>query len=163
MLARSTACLQGAGAGLHEGHVDQQQPPVAHQQVGRLNVTVGQAGVPQPADDRQAVVDHLVVDLHLAELHRAGEELADQQILPLRGQLHEPERRRAGQPGPLHQRQRVVLLLDQPPHGVERLLVLQPPVQQLPAQLVPAVGAQVALGVQLTEQQPWRVARHGDP
>ena len=41
----------------------------------------------------------------------------------------------------LHQRQRVVLLLDQPADGVERLLVLQAAVQQLPAELVPAVLA----------------------
>ena len=54
--------------------------------------------------------------------------------------------------------QRVVLLLDQPPHGVERLLVLQPAIQQLPAQLVPAVRAQVALGIQLAEQLPGRIA-----
>ena len=74
-----------------------------------------------------------------------------------------PERGWAGQPGPLHQRQRVVLLLDQPAHGVERLLILQPPVQQLPAQLVPAVRTQVGLGVQLAEQDRARVALDLDP
>src|SRR3712207_7244376 len=51
-------------------------------------------------------------------------------LLALRRELNEPVRRGAGQTGPLHQRQRVVLLLDQPPHRVERLLVLQPPVHQ---------------------------------
>jgi hypothetical protein len=61
-----------------------------------------------------------------------------------------------------HQPQGVVLLLDQPPHAVERLLILQPPVQQLPAELVPAVGAQVALGVQLAEQPPGRFTLDGD-
>jgi len=54
--------------------------------------------------------------------------------------------------------QGVVLLLDQPAHGVERLFVLQAAVEQLPAQLVPAVGAQVAAGVQLAEQDGRRVA-----
>ena len=163
MLARSTACRQGLGPGLHEGDVDQQQAAVADQQVGRLDVAVGQAGVPQPPDDPQAVVDHAIGDLGLAQLHRPVEELGDQQVLPFGGELHEPERGRAGQPGPLHQRQRVVLLLDQPPHAVERLLVLQPAVQQLPAQLVPPVRAQMALGVQLAEQLPGRVALDGDP
>ena len=90
MLARSTAWRQGVGAELNEGDVDQQQPAVADQQVGRLDVAVGQPGVPQLADDAQPVVDHLVVDLGLAQLGGAGEELGDQQVLPLRGQLHDP-------------------------------------------------------------------------
>jgi hypothetical protein len=89
---------------------------------------VGQPGRPQLPDDRQAVVDHLVVDGGLAELGRPGEELGDQQVLALRGQLDDPVGPRGGQPGPLHQRQRVVLLLDEAPHGVEGLLVLQPAV-----------------------------------
>ena len=104
-----------------------------------------------------------VVDLGLAQLHRPVEELGDQQILPFRGELDEPERGWAGQPGQVQLVQRVVLLLDQPPHRVERLLVLQPPVQQLPAQLVPAVRTQVALGVQLAEQDRPRVALDLDP
>jgi hypothetical protein len=33
---------------------------VADQQVGRLDVAVGQPGVPQLADDAEAVVDRLV-------------------------------------------------------------------------------------------------------
>src|SRR5829696_7923409 len=78
------------------------------------------------------------------------------------GELDEPERGRAGQPGSLHQRQGVVLLLDQAADGVERLLVLQPAVQELAAQLVPAVRAQMALGVQLAEQDRGRVAGDGD-
>ena len=50
-----------------------------------------------------------------------------------------------------------------PPAGrtgarVEPLLVLQPPVQQGPAELVPAVGPQVAAGVQLGEQPGLGVA-----
>jgi hypothetical protein len=79
-----------SGADLGEEHVDQQQPVVADQQVGRLDVAVGQAGVPQLADDPQAVVDDLVVDLGLAQLGRAVEELGDQQVLTLGGQLHDP-------------------------------------------------------------------------
>ena len=40
-------------------------PAVADQQVGRLDVAVGEAGVPQAADDPQPVVDDPVVDLDL--------------------------------------------------------------------------------------------------
>jgi hypothetical protein len=86
-----------------------------------------QASVPQPPDDRKAVVDDLLVDGGLAQLDRSVEELGDQQVLPVWGELHKPVRDRAGQPGALHQRQGVVLLLDQPPHRVERLLVLSRP------------------------------------
>jgi hypothetical protein len=102
---------------------------------------VGQPGVPQLADDAEAVVDDALVDLGLAQLGGAGEELGDQQVLPLRGELDDPVGSRGGQPGQVELVQGVVLLLDQPPHGVERLLVLQPPVEQLPAELVPTVGA----------------------
>ena len=56
--------------------------------------------------------------------------------------------------------QRVVLLLDQPTHGVERLLVLQPPVEQLSTELVPAVRAQVGARVELAEQVRRRRAFH---
>jgi hypothetical protein len=88
----------GAGAGLDEGHVDQQQAAVPDQQVGRLDVAVGQPGRPQPPDDRQAVVDHLVVDGGLAQLGGPGEELGDQQVLPFRGQLDEAVRVGLGSP-----------------------------------------------------------------
>ena len=66
MLARSAAWRQ-RWAGLDEGHVDQLHAAVADQQVGRLDVAVGQPGVPQLADDAQAVVDHALVDLGVAE------------------------------------------------------------------------------------------------
>ena len=75
----------GAGPGLDEGDIDQQHAAVADQEVGRLDVAVGQAGVPQLSDDAQAVVDDLGVDLGLAELGGTVEELRDQQVLPLGG------------------------------------------------------------------------------
>jgi predicted ATPase len=81
MLARSTPLAPGGRADLGEEHVDEQHAAVADQQVGRLDVAVGQPGVPQLADDAKAVVDHLVVDLGLAQLGRAGEELGDQQAV----------------------------------------------------------------------------------
>ena len=65
-----------------------------------------------------------------------------------------------GTPASRNDAQRVVLLLDQPTHGVERLLVLQPPVQQLATELVPAVRAQVGARVQLAEQVRRRRAFH---
>ena len=125
---------------------------VADEQVGRLDVAVGQAGVPQLADEQQAVVDDAVVDLGLAELGGVGDELGDEQVLPLGAELDEPVRAGRGQPGEMQLVQRVVLLLHEPPDGVERLLVLQPAIQQFPSELVPAVGAQMAAGVELGEQ-----------
>jgi hypothetical protein len=44
---------------------------------------VGQPRVPQLADDSQPIVDDLLVDLRIAKLDRAVEELGDQQVLPL--------------------------------------------------------------------------------
>jgi hypothetical protein len=46
--------------------------------VGRLDVAVGQPGLPGLADDLEAVVDDLIGDLGFAEFHRVGEELGDQ-------------------------------------------------------------------------------------
>ena len=93
----------------------------------------------------------------------SGEELGDQQVLPLRGDLDEPVRLRDGQPGRVHQPQHVVLVLDQPAHGVERLLVLQPAVEQRAAELVPPVRAEVGDRVQLAEQVRLRVALDRHP
>jgi hypothetical protein len=112
---------------------------------------VGQPSLPELADDAQAVVDHLLVDLGLAQLGRAVEELGDQQVLPLGGELHHAVGSGGGQSSQVQLVQRVVLLLHQPPHGVERLFVLEAAVQQFAAELVPAVGAQVAAGVKLAE------------
>ena len=41
------------GADLHERQVDDQQLAVAHQQVGGLDVAMGEARVPQPADQQE--------------------------------------------------------------------------------------------------------------
>ena len=146
---------------LDEGDVDQHHAAVADQQVGRLDVAVGQAGVPQLADDAEALVDDRLVHLGLAELLGFVEELEGDQVLALGGELDDPVGRRRGQAGVAQQPQRIVLLLDQPADGVEGLLVLQAAVQQLPAQLVPPVRAQMAAGVQLAEQD--RAAGHPRP
>ena len=47
---------------------------------------------------------------------------------------------------------RVVLVLDEAAHRLERRLVLEPPVEDRPAELVPAVRPDVAHGVELPEQ-----------
>ena len=69
-----------------------------HHQVGRLDVAVGEAGVPEPADEREALVDDLVVDLGVADLDGAVEELGDEQVLALGRQLDDAERRRGRDP-----------------------------------------------------------------
>jgi hypothetical protein len=153
----------GAGAEFDEGDVDQQQAAVADQQVGRLDVAVGQPGLPEPADDLEAVVDDALVDLGLAQLDRAVEELGDQQVLAFGGELDHAVGLRGGEAGVAAHAQGVVLLLDQSPDGVERLFVFQAAVEEFAAELVPAVGAEVVAGVQLAEQVAGRVALDGDP
>ena len=152
MLARSTAWRHGLGRAWTNATSISRRWPSLDEQVGRLDVAVGQPGVPQLADQGQSVVDDAVVDVGVAELGRIVEELGDEQVLPLGGELDEPVGPRGGQAGEMQLVQRVVLLLHQAPHRVEGLLVLQPAVQQLPTELVPAVGAQVAAGVELAEQ-----------
>ena len=79
-----------------------------------------------------------------------------------------------GMPAVAHQTQRVVLVLDQPAHRLERRLVLEASVEDGPAELVPAVGAHVVHRVELPEQvrvgvardveaQRRRTARAGEP
>jgi hypothetical protein len=53
---------------LGEVHVDEVQLAVADQQVGRLDVAVGEVRIPQFVDDGQALVDDGVIDLGLADL-----------------------------------------------------------------------------------------------
>ena len=125
MLPRSTACRHGEGRTCDEGHVDQQQRPVADHQVARFDVAVGDPGVPQLADQPQPLVDHLVADVGLADLDSIFEELGDQQVLTLGRDLHNAVGPGRTYPDVLQQAQGVVLVLDQPPHRLERVLVLQ--------------------------------------
>ena len=55
-------------------------------------------------------------------------------------------------PGVAHEAQRVVLVLDEPLHRLERRLVLEPPVEERATELVPAVGPHVVHRVELPEQ-----------
>jgi hypothetical protein len=59
---------------------------------------VGQPGVPQPADDPQALVDDRLVHLGLAELLGVLEELEGDQVFALGGELDDPVGRGVGRP-----------------------------------------------------------------
>ena len=93
MLARSTASRHGDGRTWAKATSMTMRWPSLDQQVGRLDVAVGEPGVPQPADSGQALVDDLVVDLGVADLDGAVEELGDEQVLALGGQLDDAQRR----------------------------------------------------------------------
>ena len=94
MLARSTACRHGLGRTSANAVSMTQQRAVADQQVRRLDVAVGQADLPHPADDGSpwsmtpSSISASPISLG------AVEELGDQQVLPLRGDLDDPERLR---------------------------------------------------------------------
>ena len=53
MFARSIASRHGDGTHLRERDVDEQHVAVADEQVRRLDVAVGEPGVPQLADQRR--------------------------------------------------------------------------------------------------------------
>ena len=139
------------GPDLDEEHVDQLQLAVAHHQVRRLDVAVRESLVPQLPDQAEPLVDHAVVDLGVADLDRAVEELHHDHVLALGGDLDDPVRPGDRDPEVVQQAERVVLVLDEPAHGLERLLVLESAVQDRAAELVPAVGPHVALRVELGE------------
>ena len=163
MLARSTACRHGDGRTWAKATSMTHEVAVVDEQVGRLDVAVGEPGVPEPADERQALVDDLVVDLGVADLDGAVEELGDEQVLALGRQLDDAERRRGRDAGVAHHAQRVVLVLDEPAHRLERRLVLEPAVEDRAAELVPAVGPHVVHRVELPEQVRVGVAGDAQP
>ena len=126
-----------------ERDINQQQLPVTHEHVGGLDVAVGEPGIPQTPDHRHALVDDVVVDLGLGDLSRPLEELGDDEVLALGRQLDDADRRRRRDTGIADDAQRVVLLLRQPTHRLERGLVLESPIEDRSERLVPAVGAHV--------------------
>ncbi len=146
---------------LHEPGIDDDHPAVPDHQVGGFDVAMRDAGIPQASNHTECVVDDLDVDLGVTDLHRAGHELHDEQVFPAGHDLDEAERRRAEDPGAMHDGEVVILLLHQAAHRVERRLVLELSVQQLAAELVPAVGSQMRLGHQLGQQLHLRLS--GDP
>ena len=150
-------------AHLDEGHVDQQQLPGADHEVARFDVAVGDPGVPQLADQQQPLVDHSVVDVGVADFGGTGEELGDHQVLTLGRDLDNAVGPGRADPDVLQQAQGIVLVGDQAPHRLEGRLILQGAVEDGPPQLVPAVGADVALGVELGEQELIRGALDPQP
>ena len=90
-------------------------------------------------------------------------EFGDQHVLAFGRDLHDAVRPGRADPDVLQQAQGIVLVLDQAPHGLEGVLVLQGAVQDGPPQLVPAVGADVALGVELGEHELLRAAFDPQP
>ena len=149
----------GRRADLGEGHVDELEMPVQHEQVGGLDVTVGDAGVPEPADQGQPLVDDLVVDLGVPDLLGAVEELGHHQVLALGRQLDDAHRLGGRDARVAQQAHGVVLVLDEPAHGLVRPFILQAPVQDRAAELVPAVGPHMVHGVELPEQVRVRALR----
>jgi hypothetical protein len=124
---------------------------------------MGDPRVPQAADQPQSLVDQLVIDVGVADFHRSVEVLGGHQVFPLGGDLHNAVGLGHGDPGILQEAQGVVLVLGQAPHGLEGVLVFQGAVKDGPPQFVPAVGADVALGVQLGEQVLIRAALDPQP
>ena len=66
-------------------------------------------------------------------------------------------------PGVAHHAQRIVLVLDETAHSLERRLVLQPPVEDRAPGLVPPVRTDVVHRVELPEHVPVRVAGETQP
>ncbi len=139
------------GPDLDEEHVDHLEVAVAHHEVRRLDVAVREPRVPHLPHEAQALVDHGVVDVGVADLDRAVEELHHDHVLALGRDLDDPVGRGRREPVVLEQPQRVVLVLDEPADRLERGLVLERAVQDRAAGLVPAVGPHVALRVELGE------------
>ncbi len=98
-----------------------------------------------------------------ATCSRSGVEPGDQHVLPLGRDLHDAVRPGRADPDVLQQAQGVVLVGDQAPHRLDRRFVFQGAVQDGPPQLVPAVGADVALGIELGEHELIRAALDPQP
>ena len=164
MFARSTACRHGLG------RTSANAVSMTHQLPSRTSRFAGLMSrwarpishIRRTTDSPWSMID--VVDLGLADLAGAVEELGDQQVLALGGDLHDAERMRHRQPGVGQQAQDVVLVLHQPAHAVEGLLVLQPAVEQGAAELVPAVGrARAWPRTACRTRSVSRSRLHGDP
>ena len=138
---------------LDEGDVDQVEVAVLDEEVGRLDVAMGDAGPPELLDHREPLVDDLVVDVGVSDLDGSVEELGDHHVFPFGGELDDADRFGRPDPGVHEDPRRVVLVLDHPGHGLERPLVLEPAVQDRAAVLVPAVGSDVVHRIQLPEQE----------
>ena len=94
MLARSTASRHGDGRTCANAVSMRKRWPSLHHQVRGLDVAVREPAVPQLPDQREALVDDGVVDVGVADLLRAVEELGDEQVFALGRELDDARRRR---------------------------------------------------------------------
>ncbi len=104
MLARSTACRHGLGRTSAKAVSMTTSRP---SRTSRLAGLMSRWATPIShirRTTREALVDDVVVDLGVADLGGAVDELGHQQVLPLRGDLHDAERARHRQPGVVSRR-----------------------------------------------------------
>ena len=119
MLPRSTACRHGDGrTWTKTTSISRTWPSRTIRLAGLMSRCARPASQSLP-DQQQPLVDHLVVDVGVADLDGAVEELGDDQVLALGRDLDDAVRPGRADPGVAQQPQRVVLVLDQPPHGLE--------------------------------------------
>ena len=122
-----------------------------HQEVRRLEIPVSEPCVPEMPDEVEALVDHGVVHVRIAEVPAPFEELRDEHVLAVRGQLDDAVGPCDANPCVAERAKRIVLVGHEAPHRAHRRLVLQLAVQDLPDHAIPAVGSSVAGGVHLRE------------
>src|SRR5271170_7369077 len=163
MLPRSTACRHGDGRTWTKATSISSSSP---ERTIRLPGLMSRWAIPASHSVRISCSPWSitrVVDVGFADFDGAGMEFGDQHVLALGRDLHDAVRPGRADPDVLQQAQGIVLVLDQAPHGLEGVLVLQGAVQDGPPQLVPAVGADVALGVELGEHELLRAAFDSQP
>ena len=161
MLARSTASRHGDGRTCTKAtSISMRWPSFTSRLAGLMSRWASPASHSWRISARPSSMI-CVVDLGVADLHGAVEELGDEHVLALGRQLDDPDRLRRRDADVAQQAHGVVLVLDQTAHRLERRLVLEAAVEHRAAELVPAVGADVVHRVELPEQV--RVGVTGDP
>ena len=163
MLARSTAWRHGDGRTCTKNTSMSRTWPFC---TSRLAGLMSRWASPASQSWRtifRTLIDHVVVDVGVADLLRPVEELGDQQVLALGCHLDDSVRRCRRDADIAQEAGRVVLVLDEPPDRLERCFVFEPPVEDRPAELVPAVGPHVVHRVELPEQVRVGVALDAQP
>ncbi len=136
---------------LQSRDVHELQVATDDQEVRRLQIAMGEPRVPEMPNEFESSVDHGVIHVGVAEVPASLEELRDEHVLEVRGQLDDAVRSRDADPCVAKGAKRVVLIGDEPSHGAHRRLVLELAVEHFPHHAIPAVGACVAGGVHLRE------------
>src|SRR5438874_12305033 len=75
---------------LDPGWVNQKDDAISHQEIRRLDISVGEARVPKLPDDRQPRVGHSLVHVCPMDFGSPCQELGDHHLLALRRSLHTP-------------------------------------------------------------------------